>query len=53
MPRATIKKHRGDELPCVSIVDSAITKREIIAHKAGLERIEKELRDETRNVQSD
>src|SRR6202011_4894584 len=53
MPRTAIEEHRSDELPCVSIVNTAITQRQVIAHEAGRKRIEKQLSNETGNVQPD
>src|ERR1700719_1169205 len=53
VPRAGIEQRRRHELPRVGIVNAAIAQRQIIAHEAGLKRIEKELSNETGNVQSD
>ena len=53
MPGSSIEQHCGDELPRVSIVNTAIAQREIIADEAGLKCIEKKLGNETGNINAD
>src|SRR5437899_13080528 len=53
MPRAAIQQRRGHELPGVSVVNSAIAQRQIIADEPGFECVEKKLGNETGDVESD
>src|ERR1700716_3208704 len=53
MPRSIVQKSGGDELPSVSVVQSAIAQCEILADEPGLVGIEEKLRDKHRDVYPD
>ena len=53
MPWIAVKKRRGYELPGVSVVHAAVAQREIIADKAGLKCVQKNLGNESSDINCD
>ena len=50
MPWAVMQKHRGNELPGVSVVHTAIVNAEVIVDEARLGSFENKLRNKNTNV---
>jgi hypothetical protein len=53
MPRVSVKQRGRHELPRVRIFNPVFTESQIVVHKTGLECVQKQLGDETGDIERD